>query len=78
MSFDEEDYFNHESLLVVTDKGVLKRLKTPFKVFLIIGVNRLKGGELYQVDAVITSMEQVMLYAIEGESYFYSWFIVIG
>jgi hypothetical protein len=76
--FDEEDYFNHESLLVITEKGVLKRLKTPFKVLLVVGVNHLKGGEIYLVGAVITSAGNIMLYAIDGHSYYYYWFIVLG
>jgi hypothetical protein len=78
MRFDEEDYFNHESLLIITEKGVLKRLKTPFKVLLIIGVDSLKAHEMYQVNAVITNAQNVMVYAIEGQCYFYYWFIVMG
>lgn len=78
MTFDEGDYFTHESLLIITEKGVLKRLKTPFKVLLIIGFNELKVHELYLVDAVITNVHQVLMYAIDGQSYFYYLFIVIG
>lgn len=77
MTFDEEDYFNHEGLLVITEKGVLKRLKTPFKVLLIIGVDSLKAHEMYQVNAVITNAQNIMVYAIGGQCYGYYLFMVL-
>lgn len=75
--FDEEDYFNHESILVVTKKGCLKRLKTPFRVLSVARVNDLQANEVYSVSAVITSSNNIMVYAIGAHCYNYYWFIIL-
>jgi len=77
LMWDEEGYFNHESILVVTEKGRLKRLKTPFKVILLVELDHLKKDEIYLVSAVITNAQDIMVYAIGAHSYFYYWFVIL-
>lgn len=75
--WDEEDYFNHESILIITEKGKLKRLKTPFEVKSVATMDDLKENEIYFVDAVITNSQDIMVYAIGWQSYHYYLFIVL-
>ena len=78
MTTGEFEYFSHESLLFITKKGCLKRLKTPFKALLIVQVGELKENETYLVTHVIMSVEEIMSYTIRGNPYYYFYFIILG
>lgn len=46
-------YMDENVLMVVTNKGVIRILVTPFRVICIISNDRLKANHLYKVDRVI-------------------------
>ena len=73
----DEDFFNHEWVLVLNKKGVLKRLKCPFKALLIVEAEFLSLNEIYNITAVITNYRNVMMYAVKGHAYYYYCFIIL-
>jgi len=75
---EKPNVFSVESILIVTNKGVLKRLKTPFKALLLVAIDELKEDEIYLVTAVIIDQNKVMMYGVRGQNYYYYCFIIIG
>ncbi len=75
---ETDDFFNHESLLIITNEGVLKRLKTPFRALLIVSITDLEKDQIYLVNAVISNMDNILMYGVKGYSYYYYYFIIIG
>lgn len=68
---------NPDSLLVVNEKGVLKRLKCPFKGLLIIAVDNLRLDQIYSIQAVLMDQEMIMVYYIQGTPYYYYYFAIL-
>jgi hypothetical protein len=71
-------HVNPDSILVITREGLLKRLKCPFRVVLNESINVLETDVEYNVQAVYLSNENVMLYVIRGNCYYYFYFIILG
>ncbi|MDP2384822.1 MAG: hypothetical protein Q8M29_00490 [Bacteroidota bacterium] len=71
---DVNSNVNPESILVVTNKGVLKRLRCPFKAILIDECPPLFIYTEYKIQAVLMSGEGLMLFVIEGNKYYYFYF----
>ena len=69
---------NPDSILVVTEKGILKRIKCPFSVRSLIAIDELKENQLYLVHAVILNKDLIMVYFIRGKPYCYYYFIILG
>jgi len=65
-----------ESILIVDFKGVLWRLKCPFKVMCIYVSFELVEGVIYMVQAVAISEDEIMMYFIKGKPYHYYQFII--
>lgn len=78
MSMQEYELFNHEWLLIVDEKGVLRRLNCPFRALLLVDVEFFKGNQIYLVTAVVLNQSDEMMYAIKGHVYYYYYFIIIN
>lgn len=63
--------FDQESLLVVSQEGTLLRLRVPFRVQLISKVPELELLEYYQVQCVKQDSQEIMVYFIKGNAYYY-------
>lgn len=73
----EEKLFSYH-LLVVTEKGVLKRIKTPFKALLLFRAGGLEENKIYLITAIFVANNGIMEYKVKGEQYHYYLFIIIG
>jgi hypothetical protein len=66
-----------DSILVITKEGILKRLKCCFKALLIIELSNLRKDEIYSIQAVYYDSNSVLLYVVEGTSYYYFYFEIL-
>lgn len=75
---DTEDLFSTspESLLIVNRNG-LKRLKCPFTVLLVVGLEDLEEGEAYEVRLVLPHAHFKIVYVITGHKYHYPYFYFV-
>jgi hypothetical protein len=66
------------SILVIDNKGNLKRLHCPFKVVAVeTSPRQIIAGEIYFVDAVKMTLELKEVYIIQGKGYFIWYFKII-
>ena len=66
---------NTTSILVIDNKGNLKRLHCPFKVVAIVELPpQIIAGAFYMVDAVKMTLELKEVYIIQGKGYFIWYF----
>lgn len=66
------------SILVIDNKGNLKRLKCPFKVVAVVELPPdIALGAFYMVDAVKMTLELKEVYIIKGKGYFIWYFKII-
>jgi len=62
---------NTTSILVIDQKGTLKRLKCPFKVVAIVDMPpQITEGVFYYVEAVKMTLELIEVFIIEGKGYY--------
>ena len=65
------------SILVIDNKGILKRLYCPFRVVAVVfSPPQIIVGEIYYVDAVKMTLELQEIYIIQGKAY-YIWYFKI-
>lgn len=76
MSEELNKLVSPESILIINSKGVLMRLKCPFRVMYVWLDSLLIAGELYQVHAVALNEDDVMVYIVKGKPYYYYCFII--
>lgn len=74
MGRDYITHINPESLLIVTNKGQLKRLRCPFQVLLLIRIDDLVEGEYYIVRLVVPDSRFEMAYIIQGQGSFFPFY----
>lgn len=67
-------YCDPYSILIVTSKRRLIRLKCPFQVEVIRDIDTYVSGDLKYVDAVRVDMNARLVYSIEDRLYSYSFF----
>ena len=67
-----------DSILVIDQKGQLRRLVCPFMVIVIVDVPPLKKGQEKAVIAVKVSENLIDIYIIEGKGFYYYNFKIIG
>jgi len=67
-----------QHLLVITEKGLLKRINVPFKALLLVSAGELQENKIYLISGVFTGQDNIMVYVVRGNRYFYYYFIVIG
>jgi hypothetical protein len=66
------------SILVVDNKGNLKRVHTPFKVVAVVNSPlHIVAGEIYWVESVKMTLDLKEVYIIEGKGYFISNFRIL-
>jgi hypothetical protein len=69
---------NTTSILVIDQKGTLKRLNCPFKVCAIVDLPPLIiVGAFYLVDAVKMTLELREVFIIQGKGYFICFFRIM-
>lgn len=59
-------FYDENTLIVVTSKGLLRLLRTPFQVRCILPTENLKINTLVYVEAVAEGKEDKILYRILG------------
>ena len=57
-------YYDKYSILIITEKGFLTKLNTPFQVRCIYPTNGIKLNTLVFVEAIISHDTEVMMYRI--------------
>jgi hypothetical protein len=63
------------SILVIDNKGNLKRLKCPFKVVAVVGLPpQISVGASYYVDAVKMTLALEEIYIVQNRAYFIWYF----
>ena len=66
------------SILVIDNKGILKRLYCPFRIVAVVEVPpQIIVGASYYVDAVKMTLELKEVYIIEGKGYFIWYFKIM-
>lgn len=70
-------FYNENTLLVVTKRGILRIMRTPFVVRCIIPYGNVKINTLVYVDAVSESRTERLLFRVLGEWISYKRFILI-
>ncbi len=67
-----------DSILVITPKGSLNRLKCPFKVMCVIEVSSLERGKQYEVNAVKMTLRLEDVFIIKGKAYLIWCFAIVA
>lgn len=70
-------FYNENTLLVVTKRGILRIMRTPFVVRCIIPYGKVKINTLVYVDAVSECRIERLLFRVLGEWISYRKFILI-
>lgn len=69
---------NTTSILVIDQKGTLKRMNCPFKVVAIVEIPpQITAGVSYYVDAVKMTLELKEVFIIQGKGYFICFFRIL-
>jgi hypothetical protein len=66
-----------ESLLVIDEKGLLRRIYCPFKAICLVTFPEIKQGEKVSVDAVKLTVEIKEVFVIKGVAYYIIYFKII-
>lgn len=77
MSEELNKLVSPESILIINSKGILMRLKCPFRVMYIWMDSVLIAGEVYQVHAVALCEDNIMVYIVKGKPYYYYRFYIL-
>ena len=70
-------WVSSDSLLVIDEKGLLRRIYCPFKVICLVTFPQIKQGEKVNVDAVKLTMEVREIYIIKGTAYYIIYFKIV-
>ena len=70
-------WVNYDSILVIDNKGLLRRIYCPFKVICLMDFPNIKQGEKVNVDAVKLTVEVREVYIIKGIAYYIIFFKII-
>ena len=71
-------YCDSNSILLVNQIGVLKRLYCPFRVKSIVAIGIIKPEMWLWVEQVAASTEDQLVYIILGEQYSHNLFIILA
>ena len=67
-------WISSDSLLVLDEKGNLRRLYCPFKVICLINFPAISKGDKVSVDAIKLTVEVREVYIIKGTAYHIAYF----
>jgi hypothetical protein len=70
-------YSSPYSVLVVTHEDKLIELKCPFKVEVVKSIKNFMVGQIKEVAQVKLATNNKLVYIIDDEAYFYSYFTII-
>lgn len=70
-------WVSSDSLLVIDNKGNLRRIYCPFKVICLVNFPALTKGQKVSVDAVKLTVEIKEVYIIRGIAYHIAYFVII-
>ena len=70
-------WVSSDSILVIDDKGTLRRLYCPFKAVCLVTFPDIKKGDKVLVDAIKLTVEIKEVYIIKGTAYFIIYFKII-
>jgi hypothetical protein len=70
-------WISSDSLLVIDNLGILRRIYTPFFVIFLIDFPEIKQGEKVSVDAVKLTVEVKEVFIIKGTAYFIIYFSIL-
>lgn len=76
MKQNEITYYDHLSIMIITHKGILKRLYVPFRVICSTSTNSLRPGVHVFVDGVYLDKEHRIVYQINGTVIPYNFFTI--
>ena len=71
-------YVSSDSILVIDEKGQLKRLYCPFMVKVIRDVHSLRKGQIKAVIAVKVAPNIIDVYVIESKAYYHYNFRIVS
>ena len=69
-------WVSSDSLLVIDDKGNIRRLYCPFKVICLVNFPAITKGEKVSVDAIKLTVEVREVYIIKGTAYYIAYFLI--
>ena len=64
-------------ILIVTWNNQLKKLYTPFKVFVLSTIGSLSKGEVVWVNQVKVTKKLIIVFIIDGDAYYYYHFDIL-
>ena len=70
-------WISPDSLLVIDNKGLLRRIYCPFKVICLVTFPEIKEGEKVNVDAVKLTVEVKEVFLIKGVAYYIIYFKIL-
>jgi hypothetical protein len=69
-------WVSSDSLLVIDEKGNIRRLYCPFKVICLVNFPAITKGEKVFVDAIKLTVEVREVYIIKGTAYYIAYFLI--
>ena len=69
-------WVSSDSLLVIDEKGNIRRLYCPFKVICLVNFPAITKGEKVFVDAIKLTVEVREVYIIKGTPYYIAYFLI--
>lgn len=73
----QEPSFDSTCLFIVAFDGELLKLSCPFKVMVIQNLRLLQVNQTYEVQAVVTSREGILVYYVASKPFYYFNFKVL-
>lgn len=70
-------YSSSDCLLIVTWENQLKKIYTPFKVYVLITIGSLSKGEVVLVTQVKVTKRLIIIFIIDGNAYYYYHFDIL-
>ena len=70
-------YSSSDCILIVTWENQLKKLYTPFKVYVLNTIGSLSKGEVVLVTQVKVTFKLVIVFVIDGDAYYYHHFDIL-
>lgn len=70
-------YSSSYCLLIVTWENQLKKIYTPFKVYVLITIGSLSKGEVVLVTQVKVTKRLIIIFIIDGNAYYYYHFDIL-
>ncbi len=70
-------YHNEQTLMLVSNKGILRELKVPFQVKAVQPIGIIKTGTLVYVEAVAQHQQFKIMYRVLNQWMPYQYFLIV-